>query len=289
MPKRLVALAAAALVFGALAALVLRRADRLSQTQPLLDYGPSRLLRLEISRQGAETLTLERKAGPWRLTSPVEDLAEAGVCDELISALSGLTVGSEVSGDSAGYDAYGLAESSAAHVRVFSRDSAAPVLDAYFGKPALGGRTLYIRRAREKPVFLAEGLDARLLSGRAERYRERAFFPDSLGPLSAIRLTSGAKSLQLEKGTPDWDTASRLRVADFAAGNLADAETGLDRPVLVVEAQGALRSERWSIGKPHPKAKGKSVFRYARGDGRPGVLAVVAVFDSDALLKELNP
>lgn len=287
MPKRLAAVSTAAVLFGALAVLLVWRADRLSESRPLKGLRPEGAARIELERQDRPPIVLERQAGQWRLRAP-DDLASARICAELLAGLAGLEIGTEVSGDPSSYAAYDLQEASATHVKVYSQASAAPQLDGWFGRPALGEGTLYFRRAREKPVFIATGVDPDLLRRSAEKYREHAFFsfPNGVGAIQWVQLSSSGKSTSLKRDTPGWTTAIGLQVADFV--DASDAETGLARPALVVEASGLTQKSRWLIGNVKREKKGKDVYRYARSDDRPGVVALVAVYDVDALLKALK-
>jgi hypothetical protein len=285
MPKRLFALAGVFLVLGGAAALILRRPERPEPAHPLKAFTPDAFFRVVIDRQGSPELALERKAGLWRLTSPVDDLADAKAADELVAAVSGVGIGTVVSEDPAAWPSYGLAEADAVHVKVFSRDQAVPMFDGWFGKPALGDQTLYLRGARQKPVYLAENVARAELLKSPDDFRERALFPDKLGPIQSVVISAGAESLPLGKGSVEWSAAVHLRIADFSAGKV---EAGFDHPALIVEAVGSARAARWLIGKPKPEAKGKPLYRYARCDERPGVLALVALSDTEPLIKALK-
>jgi len=289
MPKRLLRLAAALLIFGAAAGLILWRGDRLDSTQPLKGISPDAVSRVEIEKQGSPSMILAKTAGVWRLSAPLNDLADGGQCAELVQSLAALSIGSQVSDDPGHYDLYDLTEATAVHLKVFTRDRAASVLDAFFGKTALGAGTLYLRYAREKPVYLEEGLDPGILRRGADAYRELAFFPNDLAPIRSVSLSSGGKTLKLKEADPEWVTAVNLRAANFVSEKTTDQETGLDAPVLSVEAAGSARRARWLIGKRQLENKGKPVYRYARSDDRPGVVALVATYDADTLLKKLAP
>jgi hypothetical protein len=288
MPKRLVFLAAALALFGASAAFILWRSDRLESSQPLKGVAPDSVSKIQIERQGAASLVLSKDAGIWHLTSPLTDLADGGQCAELVQALTTLSIGSQVSDDPDHYDLYDLTEASAVHLKVFTRDRAASVLDAFFGKAALGLGTLYLRYAREKPVYLEQGLDPGILRRSADEYRERALFPNDLAPIRTLKLSAGAKILELKESDPEWVTELNLRAADFVSNKAPDNETGLDSPVLIIEAAGSARHARWLIGKPKAEKKGKPAFRYARTDDRPGILALVATYDMDLLFKKIR-
>ena len=287
MPRRLLAPAACALILGGLAVVIVRRSDRLERSQPLKGLRPGTVARVELSRQGAPSVVLERRAGSWRLRGAIDDLAAARPCDELLQSLSEMMIGTEVSKDPASYASYDLTEASATRVRVFTQNSAAPALDAYFGKAALGDDSLYFRKSREKPVYIEQGVGAGLLGRPADDYRERALFPEDMLPIRSVRLAAGGRTADLKKDGPEWITAVNLRAADFLAEKLADAATGLDTPALVIEAAGPSQHARWLIGKARPEKNGKPVYRYARSEARTSV-ALVSVRDADALLKLCN-
>lgn len=297
--------AALALLLGllcALAAFLFWKADRVENTRPLKSVQASEAAKVIIDRAG-ESLTLEKKEGRWLLTAPVSDLADAQVVEDLLSGLLQLSVGAEVSRDVAGYGAYDLTESSAARVRLYLAADAAPALDGYFGKNALGYDSLYFRFAREKPVYFSSGVSPYHIGRSADDFREHALSSVERDALQKIKITARKESLELNKSSSGWVSSSgaltaekidsiisgflNLKVAAFADAADAASDAGLDKPLFTAELSGSVKTTRFAVGKVRAEKEGKFLFRYARVEGRDALL-LISFSDVEALVKLYN-
>ena len=222
-PRKILLFAAVAAALAAAAALVSRLQRPAEPSRPLAGLKPADLARIEVDFSGGH-LALERAAGAWRLTAPVADEADASAADSLSQNLRGLALGSEVSRDPAGYAAYELNESSAVRVRVYSRASAAPVLDGWFGKPAMGD-AVYFRSSREPAVYLAEGVQSYALRRGADDLRSKALLSLDLNDIQSLRFNTPT-DFTLTKSSGSWQTVGRDFSADEAA-NIVLAVTSL--------------------------------------------------------------
>ena len=300
MSARLKVLAgtAAALVLAWAAAV--RTADTLVRDQPLRGLSAAEVSRVELRRGAEAPVVLEARDGAWLLTEPLADEAEGGAVRELVSALSDMTLGSKVSREPASYPDYDLHEASATRVRLHGAAGAAPLLDAYFGRPAFGGDSLYFRRAGEKPVQLASGLSRHMLERGADSWREHALSPIGQDAAETVSLTARGRTYRLQRSSAGWSSDAlapqavetavallfNLRAAAFAPD--AERATGLDAPALKAEVATPLRKATLRVGRARPAKKGSApAYRYARTDGRRAVLLVPS-YDADALLDLLK-
>ena len=258
-PKKIAGTAALALALAAAAAFFVWKGKPAEPQQPLAKIKAEDLSRVEIDFN-AQEIVLEKTGDAWRLIAPLKDEAEASRADELAQGLLGLSIGSEVSRDAASLPDYALDEPQATRVRVYSKKSAAPVLDGWFGKAAMGS-SVYFRRHREPAVYLAEGVTARLLRRSPDEWRCRNLMSLTLNELDSLHLERGADFV-IVKSSGGWSTAhqrlnpeesaeivltlSSLRFTDFAT---PARKSGLDHPVLIVTASGRGRSEKILIGR----------------------------------------
>jgi PAS domain S-box-containing protein len=203
-------------------------------------------------------------------------------------------VGSEVSRDPSGYADYEVNESSAVRVRVYSRASAAPVLDGYFGKAAMGD-SVYFRPSREATVYLAEGVKSYALRQSAEDLRSKAVLSISVGDLKSLKF-AGPNGFSLASSSESWLASGRklsadqaaelvlsatsLRFMGFAPADTPAGKTGFEKPAADFTAGGAGRTERVIIGR---EEAGR---RYAKA-GR-GTVGFISKSDADSLLKLLK-
>jgi hypothetical protein len=288
-PRGVLFFALAAAGLAGLAALTARLQRPAEPSRPLAGLGPADISRIEVESRGGG-FTLERSGGSWRLSAPIRDEADPAAAESLCASLRGLALGSEVSRDPEGFADYELDEARAARVRVYSRASAAPVLDGYFGKPALGD-SVYFRPGGEASVRLAEGVPPRSLRRSADELRSRAVLGVTVGELESLRF-AGPRGFTLARSSAGWSAAGRRLSADGAAElalaaaslrflGFAPAGADCSRPDLDLAASGAGRSERVLIGRA---GDGR---RCARAESR-GVTGFVAAADADPLLKMLK-
>lgn len=302
MPARIKLLAAVLAVSAAAAWALVWRSGRLERSQPLGAIKPVEVSRIQIER-GGEEIVLERRAGAWKMLAPVQDEADSSLLDELVESLGKLTLGSQVSSEPASYADYDLTEASATRLRLHTRASAAPLFDGYFGKETLGEETLYLRLPREKPVYLATGLDGHALRRKAQEWRERALVSIKADLLESLKVRTEKISFEIKKSSAGWTASGAslpadkvghmvrylcdARVSEFSQRALPDKEAGLDPPLVSIEARSASRAARWRLGKARPEPKGqKPLYHYARAEGREG-LFLVSVYDAQAIMRTL--
>ncbi|MDD5656385.1 MAG: DUF4340 domain-containing protein [Elusimicrobia bacterium] len=257
MPRKIWLGAGLAVLLGAAAALLLWLRAPARPEQPLSGAAISRI---EINQDGQE-LVLKLSGGAWRLEAPVKDEAQDSEVEALVKALKELAIGSEVSREAAHAADYGLDEAHAARVRVYGSGSAAPLLDASFGKEAVGD-SVYFRRTREPEVRLAEGVPGYLLRRPAADLRRRGLLDLSLAELRSLRFTR-PRTFALEKSSANWTASGRDLSADQAAGIVlalaalrfsdfagsAPKSAGFDRPALRVEVSGTGRKQTIVLGR----------------------------------------
>jgi hypothetical protein len=285
------ALVAAAL--AAVAGLLLWLQKPAEPARPLAKLHAADLTRIELDCNNAH-VTLEKAAGAWRLAAPVQDDADDSAASALSQSLRSLALGSEVSRDPSGYADYGVDEAAAARVRVYSRTSAAPLLDGYFGKPAVGD-SVYFRPSREAAVYLAEGVKPSAPRQSVDDLRSKAVLSISVGDLTSLKF-AGRGGFTLASSSGSWQASGRklsadqaaeivlaatsLRFTGFAPAGTPDGKAGFDKPAVDLTAGGAQRSERVLIGR---EEAGR---RYARAER--GTVGFVSKSDADGLLKLLK-
>jgi len=292
-PRKIAFLALAAAVLAGAAALVSRLQSPAEPSRPLARLQAADVARIELDYNGAHA-ALEQTGGIWRLTAPVQDVADADAATGLSQSLRGLALGSEVSREPSGYADYEVNESSAARVRVYSRKSAAPLLDGYFGKTAVGD-SVYFRPNREAAIYLAEGVKSYALRQGAEELRSKAVLSISMGDLRSLKfagpdgfvLTSSSGSWLASGRTISADQAAEIvlaatsmRFTGFGAADRPASKAGFDKPAVDFTASGAGRSERVIIGR---EDTGR---RYAKAER--GTVGFVSKSDADSLLKLLK-
>jgi hypothetical protein len=293
-PKKMALSALIAAILAGTAALLLWLQRPAEPSRPLAKLLAKDLARIELDYHGAH-VALDQTAGAWRLTAPFQDEADGSAAESLSQGLRGLAVGSEVSRDPSGYADYEVSEASAVRARVYSRLSAAPVLDGYFGKAAIGN-SVYFRPSREAAVYLAEGVKSYALRQGAEDLRSKAVLSISVGDLKSLKF-AGPAGFTLTSSSGSWLASGRklsadqaaelvlsatsLRFMGFASADTPAVKTGFAKPAVDFIAGGAGRAEHVLIGR---EEAGR---RYAKAER--GTVGFVSKSDADSLLKLLKP
>lgn len=288
--RKLAALSALLAALACLSAALIWRRGRVESRRPLAGLAEGDIRRILIDRAG-EAIALEREGERWKLASPVNDLADQAASSSLASGLAGLAVGAEAASEVESYPNYGLQESSATRVRVYAKD-AAPVLDGYFGAPALGYDSLYFRYAKERPVYLTTGLGAYHLSRGTQGLREPLLIQAPKEALASVSLERGGKAFSLKKSSAGWEADEalsallRLRFAEFLEPSATD-RPAFDRPELAAVLDTGARTERIVIGGPRKESSGPPLYRWAKAEAR-GASGLVPISEVDLILAALK-
>ncbi|MBI5208993.1 MAG: DUF4340 domain-containing protein [Elusimicrobia bacterium] len=300
--RRLAALAAVLACLSATATLLYWRSVRDEAKTPLEGVKPGAVSKLVIDRAGA-SLVLERDGDAWGLTSPIKDRGDANAVNDVLNAVLQLRLGAEAAGDPASYRDYEVDEGSATRLRLYASDQAAAVFDAYLGKAALGGDSLYLRLSREKPVYVASGLAPYQLDRKPSDFRDHGITRIDRTALASIGFQTDRRSIELSKSSSGWSAAGAeispdkvelavdrilaLRVGDFIDDEVKAARTGLDKPSATVVIRDAVRTQTLRIGKPQELKGGQPVYRYAQASGRTPVL-LLSFTDVEAIVDLLG-
>ena len=252
----------------------------------------------------AGRITLRKNGSAWVMTSPVDDLADAEACGELIKSLSGLTVGESVAENPASYPQYDIEDDSATRVTLSAGNPPKTVFDAYFGKTAIGFNSIYLRWPHQKPVYLAEGLSRYMVSKTASDYRDREVFSVPQDSAAAVSVSLGRALYAVEKSSSGWafkaskrtpqeasalvDDLYSLRIANFPSPQTLKSKMGFSRPLISVDLSGGGEKEVLVIGHPVKPAMKKQppAYDYAEVSGRDSAF-YLNIYDVNALLHRL--
>ncbi|MHB2027159.1 MAG: DUF4340 domain-containing protein [Elusimicrobiota bacterium] len=303
MVKRFSVLGAVLLALCLLIIFFLNRNLAAPQSHPLSKIKRDAITGIDI--QGPQGhIVIQKSGGVWRMISPVQDLADASACAELLKNLSGMSVGSEVSRDPESYDDYEIGKSSAVRVALSGGNPSKTVFDAYFGKTAMGFDSIYLRWADRKPVYLAEGVSRYLSAKTSDDYRSRLVFSLAPDKTREVRIRIGAREYDIAKSSAGWvfekpkasaqkassiaDDLFSLRAAGFPPENKPSPKMGFLRPLLTAAIIGENGGrETIAVGRAQRVGKNQKPFDdYAQISGRTAPI-LLAVYDVNALLRAL--
>jgi hypothetical protein len=262
-----------------------------------------------ILKRGPRSAVFTKVDGTWKLTKPLEAVAEHQELDDFVNAVAKLRAAELISDKpkptADDLKKFGL-DKPVAHWSFLSGDK--EVLGLYLGtQPTLkgGGKDprCYARMANSDLIFLLEPVVTR--QALAE-YRSRTLWPAPLDAAQVELFTykQGDKSFVLEKGTHDWQVAGKpdvkidIKVVNAALAVLAglkpehfvvdkDADLklyGLDPPELVIEAQTPNGRRLLHVGR----MEGDSKRYYARVPTKDGSsVFVIGEADAAKLVRQL--
>ncbi|HAM36778.1 MAG TPA: hypothetical protein DEB40_12260 [Elusimicrobia bacterium] len=289
-PKRIALTALLAAVMAAGGTVLVWRQRPAQPTRPLAKLQVPDLAKIQVDFD-QQNLVLEKAAGTWRLTAPLQDEADSAAIDNLAAKLLDISIGSQVAQEASSYSDYELNESSAVRVRIFSRQQAAPLLDGYFGKPAMGTASAYFRHSREPAVYIVEGVEPYLLKRPADELRSRSLMAMGIGELSSLRFEKPS-AFTLSKGSATWTAAGRKLSSDQAAqivlalttlrlAGFAPAGATELKPAIAFTAVGQDRSVRVLMDKGNAGQRRVSI------EGRPA-MGLVSQAETDSIFKLLT-
>jgi hypothetical protein len=259
--------------------------------------------RLQLER-GPRNAVFSKEDGTWKLTAPVQGMAEQDQLDDYLNSLARLRADALVAEkpDAAALKKYGL-ERPEARWRLQSGDK--PVLDLLIGDREPKGNRRYAKLAKGDLVFL---LDPRLSQKVLDEYRPRAVWTPTLDAvqIESLNYRYARNPFLLEKaesnnwqavGKPDAkinaatveDTLAALaglKLSRYAVDKGANlALFGLDKPELILEVATRSGKHVLHIGN----AEGTSKGRYARvPNGDRSDVFVLDEATSERLLRDLN-
>jgi hypothetical protein len=171
--KRLGILAAVFLVLAL--ALVVQRIQRrqivVSAPAETLKIDPDRVTRLRIERHGEKPVVLERVAGSWKITSPVEYRANEQAVTAVLDALKSLQLEDVISTNPKNQGTYQV---DSMGTRVQAQEGDKTVLEIVVGKNTPDFGHTYVRPASTQDVYRAVGVLSYNFNKRPDDWRDKA-------------------------------------------------------------------------------------------------------------------
>jgi hypothetical protein len=152
----------------------------LSSTEEIAD--------IEIAFHGAPVVTLARGASGWKATAAGREYpASAERLQSFLHAVTGLTRGKMVSGDTAHFPALGLSDDTARRLTIHR--AGRPDLGLLVGRRGPSGDEDYVRVPGEEAVYLVRGSLAFFLSQGPSYWYELHVLPDDVMGTTVARVT----------------------------------------------------------------------------------------------------
>lgn len=242
-------------------------------------------------------VTLKKVGDEWRLTKPLDALADATTVKNLINAIAECEVKKELTETSADLSQYGL-DKPLVTITVKLKDKEFPAI--LVGKNTPIGASTYVERADDKKVVLTNSAFRSGMDKKVKDLRDKTIVTFNDDDVQKVQLHGADKDIELTRKDGNWrlerpdswpadsvtihsflSTLRSMRAVDFPADAPTDLGTyGLDNPRLTVTlAVGKDNTEKHILlGKQSDKNE-----LFVQASGQPTVYTV-----SDWVFRDLN-
>ncbi|HET7227960.1 MAG TPA: DUF4340 domain-containing protein [Chthoniobacterales bacterium] len=165
-----------------------------------------------VIQNADERIELKRSGKKWRLESPVKDLADSSVVDNLLFDLEDwkkdTTISAkEIEADKNRMAEYGVAK---AKLRLKLQGPNAPPEILFGNNAALEGKN-YVRLENSKDVFLVSQSVKNQISKKPEEFRDRKLTDTVATQVVRLSIKSTAGEMELQKEADHWQIVKPLR------------------------------------------------------------------------------
>jgi hypothetical protein len=197
-----------------------------------------------IIQNGDEKIEIRRRENKWRIETPIKDLADGALVENLLSNLEtwqkeGTIPAKDIDADKSKLNEYGLNRPKL-KLKLIGSDRPPEIL---FGKDAALEGRMYIRFDNSKETFLARQSVKKDIDKKAEEFRDRKLTDLTTAQVRRIALKTPAGEMELEKEGGHWDIVKplRARADDEKVGDLIAQITTARIQQFVADDHGDLR------------------------------------------------
>ena len=213
------------------------------QAQNVVNFDRSKVDGI-IIQNGDEKIEIRRRENKWRIETPIKDLADGALVENLLSNLEtwqkeGTIPAKDIDADKSKLNEYGLNRPKL-KLRLIGSDRPPEIL---FGKDAALEGRMYIRFDNSKETFLARQSVKKDIDKKAEEFRDRKLTDLTTAQVRRIALKTPAGEMELEKEGDHWDIVKplRARADDEKVGDLIAQITTARIQQFVADDHGDLR------------------------------------------------
>lgn len=259
-----------------------------------------KITKIQIQNAGKGEVVLEKQGDAWKLTKPVDYPANQQNVKSLVDNMKEIRIKDSIDTGKSQYATYDLEDDKAVHAQVFKDTSKA--MDLYFGKS--GTRGQMTRLADKDGVYVASGYSSYLYTREVKDWRDRDIMKFEDANVISTEIVNTNGKFSFSKGADDkWNGTYKgrpipgfepekvkdmlrgfkaLTAEDFAESDKTAADTGLDKPAIVVfklkDDAGALKV---NVGKEVPGHG-----RYAQKEGNPTIFVLTTYIADWAVAAE---
>jgi hypothetical protein len=213
------------------------------QSQNVVNFDRSKVDGI-IIQNGDEKVEMRRRDNKWRIETPIKDLADGALVENLLSDLEtwqkdGMISARDIDADKSKLNEYGLNRPKL-KLKLIGSDRPPEIL---FGKDAALEGRMYVRFDNSKETFLARQSVKKDIDKKAEEFRDRKLTDLTTAQVRRIVLKTPSGEMELEKEGDHWDIVKplRARADDEKVGDLIAQITTARIQQFVADDHGDLR------------------------------------------------
>jgi uncharacterized protein DUF4340 len=214
------------------------------QAQNVVNFDRDKIEGIIIQNRD-ERIELRRRDNRWRLETPIKDLADSSLIDNLLSDLGNwrkeATISArEIDADKSKLAEYGL-NNPKLSLKLIGRDSLPAIL---FGKDAALEGKIYVRFENSKETYLAGQSIKKDIDKKPEEFRDRKLTDLIAARVSRVILKTPTGEIELQKKGDHWEILKPLRAPgdDQKIGDLIAQVTASRIQQFVADDHGDLRA-----------------------------------------------
>ena len=214
------------------------------QAQNVVNFDRDKIDGIVIQNRD-EKIELRRRDNRWRLETPIKDLADSSLIDNLLGDLGNwqknATISAkEIDADKSKLNEYGLNKPKI-RLKLLGQDKPPAIL---FGKDAALEGKMYVRFEDSKEVYLAGQSIKKDIDKKPEEFRDRKLTDLITAQVSRVILKTPAGEIDLEKKGDHWEILKPLRAPgdDQKIGDLIAQVTASRIQQFVADDHGDLRA-----------------------------------------------
>ncbi len=170
--------------------------------EPLFKGEKPAIDKIEVINPRGESVTLEKQNDVWNITKPIVYKASAQVIDEVLNGLQEVMVDGVVTSDVSQQKAFGVVDSTAANIRMYSKGKT--VLDVLIGRFTPDLSHTYMRDRGSKDITMWRGIFPRMINRELDNWRDRAIFSFNPEDVVSLKAVSGKTTRQLTLTDSTW-------------------------------------------------------------------------------------
>jgi hypothetical protein len=220
------------------------------QTQNVVNFDRDKIDGIVIQNRD-EKIELRRRDNRWRLETPIKDLADSSLIDNLLWDLGNwqkdATISAkEIDADKSKLNEYGLNKPKL-RLKLIGQNKPPAIL---FGKDAALEGKMYVRFEDSKEVYLAGQSIKKDIDKKPEEFRDRKLTDLITAQVSRVILKTPAGEMELQKKGDHWEILKPLRAPgdDQKIGDLIAQVTASRIQQFVADDHGDLHA--YGLGEP---------------------------------------